>query len=295
MGEWRERLTEKGFEVYVPGGIQDIENYKESGSTGEAIKRKIDNDYINAHYKYIKQSEAVLILNYDKDGVENYIGGNSLLEMGFAFTLNRDIFLLNAIPDMPYTSEIAAMQPIVIDQDIEKIVSYFNSLPKAVLSSESPIKLKATTLALREYDMRYQVIGYKTDSGVKDQPTSVEEVYKGAKNRLDDLKVQAAEIKPDLFISIESGISKIIDERNYIGLSVCFIENDEKQVMATLTDLEFPREMTDLVPSVYPDIGILMQEKYGLKYKDPFIYMTNGKLNREKLMFDVVVNTLACL
>lgn len=29
-------------------------------------------------------SDAILVLNYDKKGIKNYIGGNTLMEMGFA-------------------------------------------------------------------------------------------------------------------------------------------------------------------------------------------------------------------
>lgn len=293
MDMWKQKLTEKGFEVHIPGGFEDLQGYKEAGNSQESTKRKIENDYINSHYKFIKQSEAILVLNYEKNGIPNYVGGNSLMEMGFAFTQNRDIFLLNPVPDQQYSAEINAMQPIVINDDAQNIVNHFNSLPKVVLSSESSIKLKATALALREYNLRYQVIGFKTKSGVNEQPYSLEETYTGAKNRLEDLKVKAKDIDAMLFVSIESGDAKLLENHNYFGLSVCVIDDGKKQVMTTLTDIEFPKEMTDLVPSVYSDLGVLVQEKYGAKTKDPYVYITNGKLNREKLIFDVVVNTLA--
>ena len=295
MNIWKQKLMEKGFEVRIPGGLEDLHGYKEAGSSQESTKRKIENDYINSHYKYIKQSEAILVLNYDKNGISNYICGNSLMEMGFAFTQNRDIFLLNPVPKQSYSAEINAMQPIVINEDVTNIVDHFKSLPKVVLSSESPIKLKATSLALREYNLRYQVIGFKTKSGVSEQPFSIEETYHGAQNRLEDLKVKATDINAKFFISIESGDAKLLENHNYFGLSVCIIDDGTKQVMTTLTDIEFPKEMTDLIPSVYADLGVLVQEKYGAKTKDPYVYITNGKLNREKLIFDVVVNTLALI
>jgi len=56
-----------------------------------------------------------------KKGVKNYVGGNSFLEMGFAFILKKKIFLLNDIPEMPYTSEIVAMKPICLKGNLEKI------------------------------------------------------------------------------------------------------------------------------------------------------------------------------
>jgi len=70
----------------------------------------------------MQDADAVLVLNLDKHGVKNYIGGNTFLEMGFAHVLNQKIFLYNPIPGMPYyKTEIAAMKPIVIKKDLKKI------------------------------------------------------------------------------------------------------------------------------------------------------------------------------
>lgn len=67
-------------------------------------------------------ADAVLVLNIDKHGIANYIGGNTFLEIGFAHILNQKIFLLNPIPDMPYyKTEIVAMNPIVINGDLSLI------------------------------------------------------------------------------------------------------------------------------------------------------------------------------
>lgn len=70
------------------------------------------------HFKKVVWCEAVLIVNEDKHGVVNYIGGNTLMEMGLAFHLGKKIFLLNPIPAVPYTEEIIGMQPTVIHGDL---------------------------------------------------------------------------------------------------------------------------------------------------------------------------------
>jgi hypothetical protein len=58
----------------------------------------------------------------DKNGIKNYIGGNTFLEMGFAHVLNQKIFLLNPIPEIPfYKTEIEAMRPVVLNGDLAKI------------------------------------------------------------------------------------------------------------------------------------------------------------------------------
>jgi hypothetical protein len=64
---------------------------------------------------------VVLILNYSKKEIANYIGANTLIEMGLAFYLHKKIFLLNPIPEISYKEEILAMKPIVINGDLNKI------------------------------------------------------------------------------------------------------------------------------------------------------------------------------
>lgn len=84
------------------------------------IKRKYG--FIKIWHGLIKSSDAILVCNYDKNGMENYIGGNTLMEIGFAHVLNQKIFLYNSIPDIPYyKSEIEAMKPEIINGDLSKI------------------------------------------------------------------------------------------------------------------------------------------------------------------------------
>ena len=92
---------------------------KVSGS--ESAERKIANNFIRKHYKLITNSDAILVLNYDKKGVKNYVGGNSLMEMGFAHVHNKKVFLLNPAPELSYTDEINAMTDMVVNGDLHKI------------------------------------------------------------------------------------------------------------------------------------------------------------------------------
>jgi len=89
---------------------------------GEAAQVKIENDYLRQHYKNILASDAILIVNLEKNGIKNYIGGNVLMELGQAYVNGKKIFFLNPIPDMPYKDEIIAVSPVVINGDYSKIV-----------------------------------------------------------------------------------------------------------------------------------------------------------------------------
>jgi hypothetical protein len=42
----------------------------------------------------VEKGDCLLILNYTHRGYENYVGGNSFLEMVIAFYLNKEIFYL---------------------------------------------------------------------------------------------------------------------------------------------------------------------------------------------------------
>ena len=112
-------LTNMGHDVVFPKGC-DI--YAKTGVVRkEDVAHKIDNDLIRSYFDKIKNGDAVLIVNVEKNGIENYIGGNSFLEMGFAHVLNKKIFLLNPVPDAKYKDEIFAMMPTIINGDLSLI------------------------------------------------------------------------------------------------------------------------------------------------------------------------------
>ncbi|HTH72204.1 MAG TPA: hypothetical protein VL737_02465 [Candidatus Pristimantibacillus sp.] len=99
---------------YVGKSPEEIETLK--------LEDKNERDAIKEFWKPMQDADALLVLNYDRHGIKNYIGGNAFLEMGFAHVLGQKIYLLNPIPDMPfYGSEIVAMKPTVLNGDLSKI------------------------------------------------------------------------------------------------------------------------------------------------------------------------------
>ena len=69
----------------------------------------------------IVANDAVLIINYEKNGQRNYIGGATFLEIFKAFELEKLIYLMNPIPEGIFTDELKGMSPIVIYRDLSKI------------------------------------------------------------------------------------------------------------------------------------------------------------------------------
>ena len=130
MGEIAKELENKGHEVHLPfyamkilkGEVSYEDFMKEKETSGDAkFREEAEVDLIKRYFNLINEDDAILVLNLDKKGVKNYIGGNTLIEMGFAYVLDKKIFLYNPIPEMSYTDEIKAMKPVVINGDLLKL------------------------------------------------------------------------------------------------------------------------------------------------------------------------------
>ena len=126
------KLEETGYEVEIwpiklkdsqgkPISVQDYYNIRQSASSGEKWVWDRKAEAIMEHFEKVAWSDAVLVLNYDKNDVKGYIGGNTLMEIGLAFFLKKKIYLLNQIPELPYKEEILGVKPIIIYGDLTKI------------------------------------------------------------------------------------------------------------------------------------------------------------------------------
>ncbi len=295
MTEFKKTLEEMGFQANAPKSFEEmgIINYNKY-TQKERKELKLKYDLIRDYYSNIVDSDAVLIANYEKKGVKGYVGGNTLLEMGFAYSNHRNIFMVNPAPDLSYKAEIEAMQPIIIGEDLTKIQKYYKKLPKVFVSSDNSIKLQSVSFSLKESGYNYDVAGFKTSSKVSEQPMTIDETYNGAMNRLKDLKGKINDNNYEYLVSIESGLTKLHKNHNYFNVTVCVAEDNKGNSKTSIvSDIEFPKEMTDLVPSKYPDLGILVQKEHGSKYKDPFQYYTDGKIKRIDLLKYAIKNTFS--
>lgn len=297
----QKKLHERHFKTYIRQNAADPEKAKIESTLGQAaIELKLSQDFVSDRYAQITSSEAILVLNHHKAGVSGYIGANTLMELGFAHVHHRVIFLWDD-PDSNSSSypEIMAMRPHILHGDLAHVHTYFDSLPAAFLTGESDLKMQGLSLALCDSKMPHQIFGKKVPSGVTEEPMTFEETYAGARGRLMNLKkhLQTTEehaTKPDLLVSIEGGNHKILESHNYWGHHVCVMENrDGHQSVGVSQDIEVPQYMWDKVPSQYVDLGVLVQQEYGTKSKDPFVYISKGKITRMQFIQDAVRNALA--
>lgn len=112
-------LVTMGHEVIIP--VTTHLHVGTNANKVESVSDKIHGDFMRAYFKKIQSSDAVLALNEAKNGIENYIGGNTLIELAFAHVLEKRCYIYNDIPNLSYTDEILACQPIVLEGDLSKI------------------------------------------------------------------------------------------------------------------------------------------------------------------------------
>ncbi len=108
--EAKEILEQRGNEVIVP----------EKDSMPEPITPSVKRKAMEKFNENLKQSDAILVMNYTKNGKENHIGANTLMEIGMAFILNKKIFVLNPFPEF-CKDELEAIEVQLLNGDLNKI------------------------------------------------------------------------------------------------------------------------------------------------------------------------------
>ena len=132
MQSVKKQLEALGYEVEIP-------DPEVKGKNGEVIlskdlyelRKNADgkNDWIwerngegmKSHLQKVAGTDAILVLNHHKNGINGYIGANTFLEMGLAFHLNKKIYLLHPIPEAAYEEEVRGMNPSILNGDLDAI------------------------------------------------------------------------------------------------------------------------------------------------------------------------------
>lgn len=117
----KSKLEEYGHQVSMPNSY-DVplmeEKMKQRGLEAhvqwkaEMLRRDTEN---------LSPNDGILVLNLDKNGQQNYIGGATFLELYKAWEMNKKLFLYNPIPDNIFKDELTGINPIILNEDLTKI------------------------------------------------------------------------------------------------------------------------------------------------------------------------------
>ncbi len=122
----KKKLEEMGYVAEVPCDTQKFVDDSDftTDNHEENYQHCIENDIIRKSFDSIAESDAILMLNYPKNGINGYVGASGIMEIGLAYYLNKKIFLLYPPPpvkEVKSSHEILIMQPIILNGDFSKI------------------------------------------------------------------------------------------------------------------------------------------------------------------------------
>lgn len=130
--ELEEQIEKLGLAVVVPdmahqmkaANDYDVNHFKTwFANPGEYDKKA---KFMHGHFDKVAAGDAILVVNDEKHGIANYIGGNVLMEMALAFHLRKPIFILHDYPaETAFDEEIHGMLPIILHNDISKLPEQF--------------------------------------------------------------------------------------------------------------------------------------------------------------------------
>lgn len=122
MVEISDNLCKMGHDAFLTSLYKSLVDKNEDEIEEIKLYQKYNMDAIREFWRNMQDADAVLVVNPDKNGIKNYIGANTLMEIGFAHVLNQKIFMLNPIPDISYCkTELKTVKPIIINNDLTKI------------------------------------------------------------------------------------------------------------------------------------------------------------------------------
>lgn len=123
--EIQSELVKRGLEVEIPISAKmmiETGSFDPNDFKGKYTNHEKSN-FFRDNMMRMKDCDAIIVINEEKNGISGYVGTSVLMEIGIAFYLNKKIFLWNPLPsDATYKPEIDAFGAIVINQDLSNII-----------------------------------------------------------------------------------------------------------------------------------------------------------------------------
>lgn len=117
----KEKLEKNGWQVYLPNCYENSNAEMEFWNKGAKEHAKFKYEMFKMSEVIINKIDAVLTLNFEKNGIKNYIGGATFLELYEAFMKSKKIYFYNPIPTGILYDEIQGFSPIVINGNLDLV------------------------------------------------------------------------------------------------------------------------------------------------------------------------------
>ena len=165
---------------------------------------------------------------------------------------------------------------------------------KVLIGTKNPGKIEGARQAFERYFDNVEIEGIPVNSDVGDQPVN-EEIFKGARNRVKNLKEYSKNnnIKADYFVSSEAGITNLLGE--WIDINYAVIENTEGLQSAGISQgFPIPDKYIDEIKRT--ELGDVMDRIFSgkdlSKGKGGISLLTKGEISRIDLTKNAFIMAL---
>ncbi len=117
----KEELEKNGHAITLPNCYNDPLLEERIKAEGQGNHSAFKAQMFREQEEKIRSNDAILVLNYDKNGQQNYIGGAVFLEIFKAWELRKKIYMYNPLPNNIFTDELNGMNPTVVYGELSKI------------------------------------------------------------------------------------------------------------------------------------------------------------------------------
>lgn len=125
MKRIQKELQGKGHDVLVPYGIEDhLEDPEFVDDLDKNFQYCLKTDVMRKCFYMVSESDAIVVINYPRKGIDGYMGTSTLMEAALAYYLKKKIFLMHDIPSwdqVRWAHEIRIMQPVILHGDLGKV------------------------------------------------------------------------------------------------------------------------------------------------------------------------------
>ncbi|MFA6094625.1 MAG: hypothetical protein WC757_01935 [Candidatus Paceibacterota bacterium] len=117
----KEALEKMGHVITLPNSHAAPLKEEEMKQRGPEEHRKWKADMLRLQGEKVAANDAIVVVNMEKYGQQNYIGGATFLEIFKAFELGKKIFLYNPIPEGIFKDELLGIGPVVLNGDLSLV------------------------------------------------------------------------------------------------------------------------------------------------------------------------------
>src|SRR3989338_7098474 len=124
MMDAKREVEELGHEVDLPQSALDGYSKEwwaelRKSDAGEFLRFK--DESMRGHFDKVVWADAILVCNYEKNGVGGYIGPNTLMEMGLGFYLRKKLFLLFPSTQESLEEDMRVLRPSVLNGNVTMV------------------------------------------------------------------------------------------------------------------------------------------------------------------------------